>query len=152
MNKILKRITPFLIILIVGCGYKPLLKNNNLFSINNLNLDGDTKINQILSNSFYALRNNKKENNYDLNIQTEQNKIIISKDSKGDPLIYEIIVKIDFKVIQEEEILLEKNLTKKNSYNNLSDKLDLEKYEDDLIYNLINNVYDDIVFSISNLN
>ena len=53
--------------------------------------------------------------------------------------------------IAKENINLEKNITRNISYNNLTDKFELKRYEDTLIKNLSMNIGDRIISILSNL-
>ncbi len=48
-------------------------------------------------------------------------------------------------------MLKEVTIKKKNTYNNLEDKFELEKYEDNLIENLCYNIADRIMTILSNV-
>ena len=150
MNKNIKKLTIILFFIILGCGYKPIFKNDYQFSINALNLKGDDVVNSIISEKFQLLTTINKKLNYDLNVETELNKNIISKDSKGDPLIFEILIKADIEIIKQDKKLLGRNIQKRNTYNNISDKFELEKFEDILIKNLSTNISMDIISIVSN--
>ncbi len=151
MNKIFKRTAYLLFIVIAACGYKPLLQNNYPFSINSLTLSGDEKVNKVLNNRLNSLIKNKKEINYDVQIINELNKKTISKDSKGDPLIFEIIIDVEINIRSEDKILLKKKLQKKNSYKNKSDKFELEEFENTVIKNLSIIIVENTIAAMSNL-
>ena len=64
-------------------------KNHN-FSIVVEKIDGDKKINSMIVNNFYNLKG--KEKKYILNLSSTKIKNVISKDSKGDTAIIELII------------------------------------------------------------
>ena len=64
----------------------------------------------------------------------------------------EIIIVSNFKISNSEKLLIEKKLKVKNNYNNISDKLQLKKYESIIIENLSNKISDNIISSITNIN
>ena len=151
MNKILNYILIFFLFALLSCDYKPILskKKNNQFSIYVSEISGEEKINSIIINNFTNLQNNKKE--YHLNLSSNKEKNIVSKDSKGDPSIFELIIKINYKVKKDGEILIDDQVIRKTTYNNISDKFELESYENIIINNLSTNISDKIIFSISEI-
>ena len=62
---------------------------------------------------------------------------IISKDSKGDPLKYEMNIIVEFIVIDNGSLILQKKIEKNNIYNNDTDLFELERNEKNIINNFI---------------
>jgi len=150
MNKILNYIFIFFLFILFSCTYEPILnKKNYQFSIKVINASGDSLINSIIVNKFDTLNVNKKQ--YDLNFTSKKEKNIISKDSKGDPSIFELLIIVKYNVKIDGKIILERNIKRNNTYNNISDKFELEKYEKSIIINLSNNISDNIVSSIAQM-
>ena len=158
-----------LVILITGCSYKPILsKQNYNFFVERVTLNGDKEINYIIKESLtnsglyiedYAkheeqlnLKNQNNKNKYYVQIETSKVKNIISNDSKGDPSKLEIIIFSTFQISNSEKLLIEKRMKMKNTYNNISDKLKLKKYESIIIENLSQKILDSIIFTIININ
>tara|TARA_B100001250_G_scaffold379591_1_gene370390 strand:+ start:1255 stop:1722 length:468 start_codon:yes stop_codon:yes gene_type:complete len=150
MDKIIKKILIVLFVLTLGCGYKPIFKNDYVFSINELNLSGDGEVNSIISERFELLRTIRKELNYNLNVETDLIKKTISKNSKGDPLIFELLIETKIELIKDDKIVLTRKIVKKDNYNNISDKFELERFEKIVIKNLSSNISMDIITIISN--
>ena len=85
-------------------------------------------------------------------INSIKNKKIISNDSKGDPLKFEIDILVSYEILENEKIILEREIEKSNIYNNKSDKFELEQNEKNIITNLSEKISDNIISSIINLN
>lgn len=150
MNKILNYILIFFLFILLSCGYKPVLTNKNYtFSISPKDISGDQKINSIIIEKFNSLRGEEEEFYVSLSTTKEIN--IISKDSKGDPAIFELIINVNYNVERKEKILFQKNISKKTTYNNISDKFELDSYEKNIINNLSIDISDRIIFSISEI-
>jgi len=131
MNKIINY-TLFFLLLLSSCTYEPILNNKNYgFSINVNKITGDQKINSIIVKNFYNLKG--KEKKYNLTISSTKEKNIISKDSKGDPSIYELLININYSVEKDGKILIVNNISRKTTYNNITDKFELENYEKNII-------------------
>jgi len=152
MNRIINyTLSLFFLFLLSGCAYEPILKNKNYqFSINVDKINGDEKINSIIVNNFNNLIGNKKI--YDLTISSTKEKNIISKDSKGDPSIFELIINVDYSVEKDKKTIITNKLNRKSTYNNISDKFELENYEKNIIKNLSISISDKIINSISEIN
>ena len=148
MNKILNYILVFSLLALLGCDYKPVLsKKNYEFSINVKEISGDEKINSIIVNNFNNLKGDEKK--YYINLSSKKEKKIISKDSKGDPSIFEIKINVNYVVEKDGEILISNKINKKTTYNNITDKFELENYEKTIINNLVSEISDSIMLSIS---
>ena len=86
---------------------------------------------------------------YNLSLTSNKEKLIISKDSKGDPSIFEIKINVNYVVKKDEEILISNKINKKTTYNNITDKFELENYEKNIINNLVSEISENIKLSIS---
>ena len=148
MNKIANYILILPLLLLTNCGYEAILNNQNYqFSINVNKINGDQKINSLIINSLKQLEENEKI--YNLSLTSNKEKLIISKDSKGDPSIFEIKINVIYVVKKDGEILISNKINKKTTYNNITDKFDLENYEKNIINNLVSEISDNIKLSIS---
>ena len=148
MNKISNYILILSLLLLTNCGYQAVLNNQNYqFSINVNKINGDQKINSLIINRLQQLEENEKI--YNLSLTSNIEKLIISKDSKGDPSIFEIKINVNYVVKKDEEILISNKINKKTTYNNITDKFELENYEKTIINNLVSEISDNIMLSIS---
>ena len=150
MNKIINYTFLLTLFFLTNCGYQAVLSNQNYkFSINTNKLNGDQKINSLITNNFNKLKENEKK--YDLTLLSSKEKIVISKDSKGDPSIFELKINVNYIVEQEGELLINNKINKKTTYNNITDKFELESYEKTIIDNLASEISDNIMLSISKI-
>ncbi len=155
MNKIIsKSIIFFLLLGLHSCSYKPIFSERNYnFEIGNILLIGEKEINNVIENKLKLIRNdgsiNKKK--YDIEIISEKNINTISNDSKGDPLKFEMIASVEFKLIHNDISLIKKKIKKNNVYNNDTDKFELEQSEKIILKNLSESISDIIISSIINL-
>ena len=148
MNKIINYI--FFLLLLSSCSYKPILNNKNYgFFINVDKINGDQKINSIIIKNFYNLKG--KEKKYDLTMSSNKEKNIISKDSKGDPSIFELIINVNYRVEKDGKTLIVNKINKKTTYNNITDKFELENYEKNIINQLSKSASDKIINFISEI-
>ena len=149
MNKIVKIFLILSLLLTSNCGFKPIfIKSNYDFSITIKGSSGSERVNNQIIRSLDNLNGS---SNYQVSIISNEQKNTISKDSKGDPSILEIILNLNYKVEKDDEILIDKNLVQRSTYNNISDKFELRKSEEILVQNLTENFIHEIVISISSL-
>ena len=133
-----------------GCGFKPILTGSDYnFLIKIDSMTGNGEINSKIENKLKVLNGTKKLFNLSLNSREIKN--VLSKDSKGDPSILELIINLNYKLSTNGKILVNKSLTQRSSYNNISDKFELSKSEDILKDNLVENLVSDIINSATNL-
>ena len=150
MNKITNYILILSLLFLSNCGYETVLNNKDYqFSINVNKIEGDPKINSQIINNFNKLRENEKK--YNLTLTSNKERAIISKDSKGDPSIFELKIEINYIVKKEGETLISNKINKKTTYNNITDKFELESYEKTIINNLVSEITDNIMLSISKI-
>lgn len=146
MKKIL--FTKFFIILIfiTGCGYTPIFSNKtNNFNIVGIELTGNNKLNRILNNKLNIYKNSNGEKKYFLKINTDVNKKISSKDSKGNAKTFGLTVSINTNIQDEKGYIKEKLFVKSVNYNNSNNKFELKKYENQSSEILINKISEEII-------
>ena len=133
-----------------GCGFKPILSGSDYnFLIQVDNMSGDGQINSKIENKLKVLDGTKRL--FKLSLNSIENKNILSKDSKGDPNILELVINLNYQLSENGEMLINRSITQRSSYNNISDKFELSKSENILKDNLIENLVSDIINSATNL-
>ena len=141
---------------IFGCaGYEPLFSTKDLpfyiEEIKNVNRDIVTKkISKNINNN--QLKNNNKII-YLLEIESTINSNISSKDSKGNPLSYNMVLNVKVKVINKnDELLINTSRFKKSfDYNNQTNKYDLNAYKKTIVENMANKISQEILISLQSL-
>ncbi len=154
-NFFLRYLTVFCMIILSACSYKPVFSEKNYnFEINEIIFSGEKYINRIIKNKFDLIKKDKEQGKkkYNLLINTNKKKLIISKDSKGDPLKFDMIVTTYYEINYEEKLLFKKEVIKNNVYNNNVDKFKLEQNEKIILENLSEKIGETIISSILNLN
>ena len=137
----------FLFLILASCGYKPLYSSKNInFSINELNITGPQKIRNGLKNNLNIFLNQKNKSEiYNINIKSSSLKSIISKDEQGDPSMYSIKLEINMEILDNEKIIARKNFIETFDYKNQTNLFNLKKYEDIIIDNLSEKIYQKII-------
>ncbi len=153
-NFFLRYLTIFSVIMLSACSYKPIFSENNYnFEINEKMFNGDKYINRIIKNKLDLVKkeNEQSKKKYNLSINTNKKKIIVSKDSKGDPLKFDLIVTTYFEINYQGKLLFKKEVVKNKIYNNDVDKFKLEQNEKIILENLSEKISETIISSIINL-
>ena len=148
LNKI---ITTLSFLLLLSCGYEPIYSKKKInsdynFSINSINYIGNSTVNQILKNKLKKILNKeKKKIKLNLNLNSRVEKIVTSKDKKGNPIRFEIKIIIDLEVLESAILKDKRNFEEKFEYNNKPNKFDLNKYEKNIKDNLVSKLSNEII-------
>jgi len=146
MKKVFNIIFLLLFFSTTGCGFTPILvKSNYSFSYIIEKSTGSERVNFNINEKLKTLNGSEKK--YSITLNSKETKNILSKNSKGDPSILEIVINLNYIIKDNGKILVKKNLTQRSTYNNISDKFELEKSENILVKNLTSDLAQDIISS-----
>ena len=134
-----------------GCGYSPVFSKKTNFSIIELAVNGDKKINKTIINKLNNYKNSNGEKSFSIIINNSLDKQISSKDSKGNPKTFKINVTSKIKVKNSDGELYEKIFSKSINYDNKSNKFDLKKYETETIKNFGNKISEEIIIYLQSI-
>ena len=143
----------FIILLLFNqCDYKPIYSQNNQnFGIKIIEFN-ENKSNKILST---RLKNySYKKNNlflYELKLFTSENKLILSKDTKGDPLLLGLKINLKIEVYEKDKLVTKKEYNEQFNYQNLSKKFELNSYESEIRLNIYDKMISRILIDLANL-
>ena len=155
MNKILVKVIILLFIISASaCSYKPIFSEKEYgFEIEEIIIDGEKNINRIINNKLKFIKSTgrKEKKRYTIEIKTKKKIEIVSKDSKGDPLKFEMSILVEYNIINGGSSMLSSKIEKNNVYNNDSDQFKLEQTEDIILKNLSDSAGEIIISSIINL-
>jgi len=141
----------FIFIFLTNCGYQPiyLQKDNLKIFINEINLEGDKKINR----KIMELTNLKKKNNgnpsYNLKLISNKDIKIVAKDKSGNASIYKTTVTVIFTLEDQNEIFKQKTFSSNFSYNDIINSFELSQYQKTIENNLINKIAEEIIIFIN---
>ena len=136
-----------------NCGYSPIYSSKN----NNFNIDVSqkdrSKLNSKIENNIKKFSNQNAENIIQLEISSNKKINTISKDQKGDPSRFNMIISLTINILNKNnyEINKTKSFTEKFDYNNNSNKFSLKQYEKDIEDNLINKVIERSILYLSEI-
>ena len=149
----MKKYYLFIILLFfTQCEYKPIYsKNNQNFGIRIIEFN-ENRSNKILAT---RLKNySYKKNNlflYELKLLTSENKLILSKDTKGDPLLLGLKINLKIEVYEKNKLITKKEYNEQFNYQNLSKKFELNSYESEIRSNIYDKMISKILIDLANL-
>jgi hypothetical protein len=132
--------------MITSCGYRAMYSNKNFnFEVIKIEKIKQDKLNLTIEKRIKNFSNNNAINKISLQIDAEKKIIITSKDAKGDATRYQMIVKLNLKIINNQNNKVNKNIVQQFSYNTNSNKFALNQYEIEIEEILINNIIDELI-------
>ena len=143
----------FIILLLFNqCDYKPIYSQNNQnFGIKIIEFN-ENRSNKILAT---RLKNySYKKNNlflYELKLLTSENKLILSKDTKGDPLLLSLKINLKIEIYEKNKLVTKKEYNEQFNYQNLSKKFELNSYESEIRLNIYDKMISKILIDLANL-
>ena len=143
----------FIILLLFNkCDYKPIYSQNNQnFGIKIIEFN-ENRSNKILAT---RLKNySYKKNNfylYELKLLTSENKLILSKDTKGDPLLLGLKINLKIEIYEKDKLVTKKEYNEQFNYQNLSKKFELNSYENEIRLNIYDKMVSKILIDLANL-
>ena len=147
----MKRILIIFVFFLSSCGYQPLYLNNNIgdLKFKEMELTGSKKINRRII-SLMNIEIDKEKSRYDkINIKSSKQILETSKNSKGQPQSFKMILNVTFSIKNKDEIMKEQSVTKEFSYKNLDNKFDLNEREIEIENNLLNEIIDEFFIYLS---
>ena len=149
----MKKITLILIMFIMctGCGYNALYSNKNFnFNITKIENSKEDKLNLVFARMINSFSNDQALNQISLKTNAEKQIIIVSKDARGDPSRYQMIIKLGLVIIDDQKIKkINRNIVQQFSYNTNSNRFKLNQYEKEIEEILINKIIDETIKHIS---
>jgi hypothetical protein len=141
-----------ILLLFTQCDYKPIYsKNNQNFGIKIIEFN-ENRSNKILANRLKNYSYNK--NNlflYELKLLTSENKLVLSKDTKGDPLLLGLKLNLKIEVYEKNKLITKKEYNEQFNYQNLSKKFELNSYENEIRLNIYDKMISKILIDLANL-
>ena len=148
----MKNLLIILLIFLFGCEYTPIYKSSdsNNLNIEIIEMQGDAKINQLIKNELKTYKKDKSSRNYKININTEFEKVTISKNTSGTITDYQIFVKAKFEIIYDDKI---ENVSFEEKFNikKTSNTFEQKKYENTVILNISESIKDKLILKLLSL-
>ena len=111
-----------------SCGFTPIYLNKNIgnISIEQLGFNGDRTLNNYLRSNLNRYKNRDSEKKIFLEVDTNYQKNILSKDATGKIYEYQLVAEVIFTINQNKKKLI---FTHKRNMKNMEDKTDERNYE-----------------------
>ena len=150
-----KIFTIILLIFLSSCGYEAIHSKKNVinynFSIKEINFSGDRYVNLKIKEKLNNYISNKKNKDFILKISSASNKVISSKNISGNATSYKNTITINVEALMNNKLKSSFMIVESFNYNNNSNKIDLKKYEKEIIRNLSETAVSNIIFKLSKI-
>ena len=147
----MRKISLFILILFISnCGYTPIFNSENKtkIKINIISIKGDKKINNLLITDIKKLSRNDFEKEFDIKIDTNFDKLITAKDSKGVASNYELKVVTKFEIVKPNENKLF-SFEEKIDISNNSNLFEQKKYENNIKITFAKSIINKLIEKLS---
>ena len=143
----------FIFIFLNHCGYTTVYKSQetNKFKIVIEKLDGDNNFNKTLNSKLRELTNTDSKNIYYLNINSNFNKNVITRDSRGKATDYEVSVQVRFE-IKKDKILENIYFNESFKLSSNDDSFKQKRYENNIIDNFAVSIKEKLIFKLNTIN
>ena len=138
-----------LLLFLSSCGYSSIYKNQQSldFQLNIIGTEGDYEMNNLISNEIKLNSNKDSQNIYDINIDTDYKKDILTKNSSGVITDYNLSVVSVFSINlknKNETFKFEENINIKNQ----SDMFEQNTYEKNIKRNFASSIREKLMSAI----
>ena len=150
-----RKIILLFLFLLSSCGYEAIHSKKNsvnyIFSVSELSFVGEKIVNQKIKQKLNNYTQNKKDKDFILRISSTSEKIILAKNIAGDATSFKNTVSINIKVLMNNKFENDFIITESFNYNNISNRFNLKKYEEEIKNNLAEAATDKLIFKLSNI-
>ena len=150
-----KKIILFLLLLLSSCGYEAINSKKNStnydFSVSELNFVGDRSVNLKIKEKLNNYAQDKKEKDFILRISSTSEKITLAKNTTGDATSFKNSISINVEVLMNSKFKSNFIILENFNYNNISNKFNLKKYEEEIKNNLAETASEKLIFKLSNI-
>ena len=150
-----KQIILLLLLLLSSCGYEAIYSKKNSvnynFSVSELNFVGDKTVNLKIKEKLNNYAQAKKDKDFILRISSTSEKITLAKNTAGDATSFKNSVSVNVEVLMNNKFKSNFVILESFNYNNISNKFNLKKYEEEIKNNLAETASDKLIFKLSNI-
>ena len=150
-----KKIILLLLLLLSSCGYEAIHSKKNSvnydFSVSELSFVGDRTINLKIKEKLNNYTQSKKDKDFILRVSSTSKKVIIAKNTVGDTTSFKNTISINIEVLMNNKFKSNFIILESFNYNNISNKFNLKKYEEEIKNNLAETASGKLIFKLSNI-
>ena len=133
-------------------GYEPIYSSKEQnFYLDTINTEINDKISRNIEKKLKPYTKKNEKEKIKLKINSNKEEKILSKDNKGDPVILEIEISTNV-VMSNNNITKTLKFVERFSYTNQSNKFEFEQYKKNIEKNLIDKIFDKLIFKLRNIN
>ena len=135
----IRKILSFIIILMfTSCGYTPIYNklDKTNYKINIIEINGERFVNNLISSEIKRISNSESDIIFNLKIDNDYKKIVLSKNIKGTVSDYQLILKSNF-IIEKDGNIETISFTEKQNIKNTSDIFEQKNYENTIQRNFV---------------
>ena len=133
-------------------GYEPIYSSKEQnFYIDTISTEIDDKISRNIEKKLKPYTKKNEKEKIELKIKSIKEEKILSKDNKGDPVILEIEISTNV-IISNNNMTKTLKFVERFSYTNQSNKFEFEQYKKNIEKNLIDKIFDKLIFKLRNIN
>ena len=138
--------------MLTNWGYRALYTNKN-FNLDIIKIEKikKNKLNSTIEKRLKNFSNKQALNKISLEIDTEKQIKVVSKNIQGNPSRYQMIIKLNINIIDNQNKKINKNITQDFSYNTNSNRFALSQHEKEIEEVLINKIIDELIKDLSRL-
>ena len=138
------------LLILTSCGYQPLYSKKEIKLLTKeLEVSGNVKINNKITSALSIEISENNFSNQKIIIESKKQIIETSKNNKGQPDSYKMVINLRLSKIDKNGSFSEKNFTEEFSYKNKDNKFNLSEYEIEVENNLINKIIEKLILYIN---
>jgi len=150
-----KIIFPVLFLFLSSCGFEAIHSKKNIvnynFFISELTTNGNRDVNIKIREKLINYTLSEQGKGLILKISSDAKKVVVTKDSAGDPTSFKYTVIIDTEVMMKNDLKTYYQIVESFNYNNTTNKFDLKRYEREIINNLAELVSQKLIYKLSSI-
>ena len=142
-----------ILLFLTNCfGYKPIFSSSDInYNVENVKNITQDKVTNYIVRKLKSYKSDDKKEDISIEIASTSTERVLSKDTKGDPIIYEMNIVVDVKLSFEGQDDKFFQFKENFSYNNRSNKFDLKLYKDNVQKNISEKITKNIILKIRSL-
>jgi hypothetical protein len=142
----------FAFMFLASCGYSPIYSSKNFdFNLKNIISPKNDYLSSKIEKKLRIFSNDESLKVISLKVDTQKKIITLTKDSKGDPSRYEMIININLEIIHNQNKNIKQSFEEKFNYDINVNKFELNQYEKEIEALLINKNIDRIIVYLSKI-
>tara|TARA_B100000282_G_C31418272_1_gene347828 strand:- start:67 stop:534 length:468 start_codon:yes stop_codon:yes gene_type:complete len=142
----------FIFLFILSCGYSPIYQVENKIDLklDEINFSGNKKISREIVKGLESFKKNNSNNVFNINFNVSQQESIVTKDKKGNPTSYKLVLEVETNLINKSNNKnYEKKFSKVTTYNSKKNQFELDQYKINLEKNMISQILQDMNIFLS---